>query len=287
METEWLLSQEFLKSHPRDGAIILERLSLKEAAGLLEKTPADTAASVLQQMAPLSASECLAHLTADKATQVLSALPIEITAALLRRLDIGVRDRLLAHAPKEFAAPVRRVLLYPEGTAGALMDPQALALPEDLAMSEALARIRRSPQNILYYLYIVDREGRLVGVMNLRELMLAAPKTLLSAAMRRNVARISAPADVTSIVVHPGWRDFHALPVVDVNDAFVGVIRYETLRKLEDAAGAQPANQAISTVLNLGELCWIGFAGMLTGLAATVSPGARLDDRESDDGSKR
>jgi magnesium transporter len=267
--------------------MIIERFSLKEAAGLLEKTPPKAAATVLQHMAPLSACECLAHLAADKIAPILGALPIEVTAALLRRIDIDFRDRLLAQAPPELAVPVRRLILYPEQTAGALMDPRALALPEDLSMNEALARIRRAPQNVLYYLYVVDREGRLVGVLNLRELMLAAPKTPLSSAMRRNIARLRALADLASIVAHPGWRDFHALPVIDAHEAFVGVIRYETLRRLEDAAGQQPANQAVSAVLNFGELCWIGFAGVLAGLATTVSSQAPVDNKEIGDGSKR
>jgi magnesium transporter len=286
METEWLLCQEFLKSHPCDAAMILERLALEDAAGLLEKTPPEAAASILQHMAPLTASGCLARLAPDKATPVLSALAVEFTAALLRRLDPDVQDRLLARAPGELTVPLRRLLLYPEGTAGALMDPRALALTEDLASSEALARIRRAPRNVLYYLYIVDREGRLVGVMNLRELMLAPPKNLLSSTMQRNVARLLARANLTAVVAHPGWREFHAMPVVDDGERFVGVMRYETLRRLE-GSGQRPPNPAVSTVLNLGELCWIGFAGMLAGLTTTISPSQRAGNEENDDGPKR
>ena len=158
------------------------------------------------------------------------------------------------------------------------MDPRALALPDDLAISEALKRVRRSPQNVLYYMYVVDRDQRLVGVLNLRELMLASPKTTLSSAMQPNVARLPALADLMAIVAHPGWRDFHALPVVDAGDTFIGVIRYETLRRLEDETGAPPYNQAVATVLSLGELCWIGFAGMLAGLAATLSTKVGLEE---------
>jgi Mg/Co/Ni transporter MgtE len=167
------------------------------------------------------------------------------------------------------------------------MDPQALALPEDLAASEALARIRRAPRNALYYLYVVDRDGHLVGVINLRELMLAAPETLLSATMARNVACLSARADLVVIVAHPGWRHFHALPVVESDETFVGVIRYETLRRLEDAANRQPASEAASTVANLGELCWIGFGGILAGLAGAISPRAGVGQKGGNDGSER
>jgi len=286
METDWLLSQAFLEFHPRESAVILERLPVGEAAAFLEQTPARLAAGVLQQMAPLSASGCLAHLAPAPAVAVLTALPLNAAAGLLRRLNVDLRDRTLVHAPAGFAISVQRLLQYPEGTAGALMEPRALALSSDLRVSEARTRVRRALHSLLYYVYVVDREQRLIGVLNLRELMLAAPKTMLSSAMRPHVVRLSVREDLTSILTHPGWRDFHVLPVVDDSGTFVGVIRHGTLPRLEDAAG-KPASQAISTMLSLGELCWIGLTGVLAGVATTILPQVALKNKENDDGSKR
>jgi magnesium transporter len=282
METDWLLAQRFLESHPRDGALILDRLPTGQAATLLEKTPPQIAATVLQQMEPLSAAGCLARLAPERAALVLIVFPLDRAAGLLRRLEVGTCDRILAHAPPDHSLPLRRLLQYPEGTAGALMDPRAMALPGELSVSEALTRVRRSPENVLYYIYVVERDQRLAGVLNLRELMLASPKTMLASAMHRRVARLPARADLTSIVAHPGWRDFHALPVVDDSGAFVGVIRYETLRRLEeDATGGRPGNPAVSTMMSLGELCWIGFTGMLAGFATVFVK----EQKETDHGS--
>ncbi|HSE87195.1 MAG TPA: CBS domain-containing protein [Candidatus Binatia bacterium] len=286
METDWLLSQAFLESHPRDGAVILERLPAEEAAAFLEKTPPELAARVFEPMAPLAATGCLARLSPQCAVAILTALPLNAAAGLLRRLDASVRERTLAYAPADLSMSLRRLLHYPERTAGALMEPEALALPGDIRIGEARARVRHAPHSLLSYLYVVDREQRLIGVLTLRELMLASPKTMLSSVMRSPVLRLPAHADFAAMAAHPGWRDFHVLPVVDESGAFVGVIRYEKLRGLEDTA-SNPASQAISTMLSLGELYWIGLTGMLAGVAATILPQVVQEDKDSDDGSKR
>jgi magnesium transporter len=192
------------------------------------------------------------------------------------------RDRVVAELSSDASVPLRRILRYPQGTAGALMDPQVLSLPGHLPVAEALARVQRSPEHTLYYLYVVDRDQKLVGVLNLRELMLAPSSERLSSIMRADVARLSADSDLDSILAHPAWLEVHALPVIDEAGTFLGVVRYKTLRRLErEAAGKPSPDQALSTLLNLGELCWIGFAGMLAGFAATLFPEVVQRDKES------
>ena len=219
-------------------------------------------------------AECIFLLSAQRFSQLIAALPVDCGARLLRRLEAKRREHLLEQTPADTAALLRRILRYPEESAGALMDPRALALPEDITAAEALARIRRSPRHALYYLYITNREQKLVGVLNLRELMLAAPRELLSAAMRRDLTTLTALMGSTAIIDHPGWRNVHALPVVDDSGIFLGVVRYETLRQLEDSnKPSQRGVNALSTVLSLGELCWVGLAGVLTDL--TTAAGAK------------
>lgn len=271
METEHLLSQIFLEAHPLDAAVIMERLPAEEAAALFEKVPARIAASVLVRMTSSIAADCLIQVTPDRYALIATALPLDTTAALLRLLDSEQQDRLLAGTPPDISFLLRRLLHYPEGTAGALMDPRVPAFPEDMTVGETLARVRRAPRHAHYYLYVTDRQQRFVGVLNLRELILASSKDLLASVMKSDVAKISAHADRISIVSHPAWRDFHALPVVDEQGIFLGVIRHETLRRIEEqSAVGRPGLGAFSTVLTLGELCWIGLTGVLADLADTI-----------------
>jgi magnesium transporter len=94
--------------------------------------------------------------------------------------------------------------------------------------------LRRSSQHALYYVYVVDREGRLIGVVNLRQLLLTSSKQSLQTLMRRPVYSLPPGADHAGIVAHPGWRELHALPVVDGSGRFLGVLRHETVRRLEE-----------------------------------------------------
>ena len=102
------------------------------------------------------------------------------------------------------------------------MDPKVLSVPETLTAAEALDHVRAAPHLAIYYLYIYDEGSRLSGVVNLRELMLADPRTPLTEMMATGVDRLAATADRKAILVHPGWTEYHALPVVDEGGRFVG-----------------------------------------------------------------
>jgi len=283
METYRLLANHFAADHPLDAARALEELAIGDASAYLDELPPRLAAEVLQKMASSNAAECIAQLSPPRFAQIIAALPLDSAAALLRRLEPERRAELLSRTPSNLSALLARLLHYPANSAGALMDPRALALPEDITATKALARVRRAPRHALYYIYMLDREQKLVGVMNLRELMLAPPKITLSVAMRREVATLPALAGHVTIVEHPGWRDVHALPVVDDAGIFLGVLRYETLRKLErDSESPTLAGGGLAAVLTIGELCWVGLAGVLSDLTASMVPRANtvMSDKE-------
>jgi magnesium transporter len=273
-ETEWCLTRAFLEAHPGDAAVLLERLPAAEAAPVLASIEPADAAEVLRRMAAPNGAECLRRMTPQQASPLLGVLPFDRAAALLRRVEPELRESFLAAAPPDVRRPLARLLEYPEGTAGALMDPQVLCCPEDILVGEALARARHTPAHFFDYLYVVDRVQKLVGVLNVRELMLAAPKATLGAVMHTDVARLPARADRAAILAHPGWRAVHALPVVDDAGLFIGAIRYLTLRRLEeDTLEAGDAERGLATLLSLSELCWIGLSGVLTGLATSFGTG--------------
>ncbi len=272
METDRLLAKNFAENHPADAARILEGHAPEEASVFLDQLPPRLAAKVLQKMVSANAAALFERLSQVRFNQIVAALPLDIAAAMLRRIEPARQAELLLRLPSDTGALLGRLLRYPENSAGALMDPQAIALPQDITALEAMARLRRAPRHALYYVYVINREQQLVGVMNLRELMLAAPKENLSVAMRREVTTLSALSGRMAIVEHPGWHDVHALPVVDDKEVFLGVLRYETLRKLErEAATPKSPTSGLGALLTLGELCWVGLAEVLTGLTSPVA----------------
>jgi magnesium transporter len=272
MTLERELARAFLEDHPSDAALALERLAVDRRAAVLRESPAESARAV-SQMVPAAATEALARLDAKDAAPVLEALPLDTAILMLRRLPAEVAARLVAGLAADTQELARRALRYPDGTAGALMDPAVLALPDDISVAEARTRLRRESTGLLYYLFVVDRAGRLVGVLDIAELMRARARDALRGAMHERVEHLPAWTPAAAVRTHPGWRIFHAMPVTDDGGRLVGAIRYQQLRRLEQEAEAGGGAGGTSvTVGALGELFHLGMAGFIEGVAAAAAP---------------
>lgn len=271
MIAEDRLARDFLESHPARAAMSLEQMQATQAAAVLSAVPARSAATVLREMTPPHAAGCIRHLAPEAAATIVSAMPMDDAAAAMRALDPELRARLLAALPADTSEPLARVLSYPEGTAGAVMDPSIFQLPDDAVVADARARLRRAARELLYYLYVVDRAHRLVGVLDIPELMLARPRDPVSAAMHRDVEHISAWMPVALVREHAGWHRYHALPVIDDERRLLGAIRYQTLRRLEREAADRTPDPSLLTARALGELFQLGTTGLVAGVAVTAS----------------
>jgi magnesium transporter len=276
------LSRAFVERHPIEAAGALEALGPAEGAALVRSLPPPVAAPSVGQMTPSAAAELL-RTAGEPAAAILGALDLDGAAAILRRMPAALVESLLASEPLAHRALLRRLVAFPADTAGALMDPLVLALADDIDVAEAMRRVDATPEHVIYYLYTIDRRRRLTGVLSLRELMLAPGDAPLRSIARREVAHVPAGVDRQAIVAHPGWGEFHALPVVDHDGTYLGAIRYETLRRLEmenRTAGQRPVAMAVS----LGQLYWTGLLGLLEGLASTAGRGAPRPGEEQPDG---
>jgi magnesium transporter len=261
-----------MESHPDQAALSLERMPPEEAAALLVETPVSIAAGVVVRMASYFGVACLRALPQEFAGEVIGVMPRDHSALFLRRMSPDDRRRLLDAAPPAVSRGLSLLLRFPEDTAGALMDPEVLSLPDDLGVGEAVERIRRSGARIFYYLYVVNRDRKLAGVINLRELIEAPEDALLDSVMHRHVARLSVHSDLVAMQAHPGWREYHALPVVDDGGVLLGVMRFKTLRAAGNEDAAAVAQDPMAASLALGELYWSTLGQLLQTLWPAVKP---------------
>lgn len=278
MRADLSVASRFVQDHPEEAAVVLEQLSFADAAALLAELDADQGARVVARLSAALAVDCLRSLPDRLVAAVLNEMPIDLGARILMRAGGETRESWLAGLSPERAEFLRRKLRYPPGTAGALVDPLVLALPEDLSVGEAQKQLRRSAERAYYYLYVVDRDQRLVGALDLRELMLAEPKDTLGTVMRRDVQTVTAHSDLAGVMVHPAWRDLDALPVVDAGGVFFGIIRHRMLRQITGPAGDQEGQAMVRTLVSLGELYWSGLSAFLAGVNA--APAAAPQGRE-------
>lgn len=271
MIAEDRLGRAFLELHPARAAMTLEQTSVPNAAAVLHAVPARAAARVVRDMTVPYAADCLGRLAPGDAAAIVAELTPDDVTGVVRAMEPGPREALLAALPTDVRDLIVRVLTYPEGTAGAVMDPSVFYLPDDVLVADARARLARSARELLYYLYVVDREHRLVGVLDIPELMLARARHPVSAAMHRDVNRLSVWLPVAQVREHPGWQSFHALPVVDEQERLLGAVRYQTLRRLEREASGRGSDPAQVTAGALAELFQLGTTGFVAGIAATAS----------------
>ena len=276
MTAESLLALAFLEGHGTLAARALERLPVADAAAVLEAIPPLTAVRALREMTRLHSATLLAGMPPERAAAILDAAPTDDACAVVRVLDSAEREPVLAALPAPTCAAIRRVLPFPDGTAGAELDPSIFHVADDVLVADVRTRLRQAARDLLYYVYIVSRDGRLVGVLDIPELMLASPRLPVSAAMHRNPEQLQAWMPVALVREHPGWHRFHAMPVVDEDGRLLGAIRYQTLRRLERDAVRIDDDPAHLTARALGELFRVGTAGLIAGVATAGT----TDERE-------
>ena len=250
-------------------------MSHREAALVLGDLAPAAAASLLHYLPSLSAALALEQLAAEDAAAILTAVRPDIAAAILRTTPSERRAAVVECFPERRQALIANLLIYAEDTAGALMDPEVLTAFEQEPVHQVLERLQRNPAHALYYLYVIAEDQRLVGVVNMRELMGARPNASLASVCTRRVASIAASATWQTVVEYPAWSSVHALPVVDRAGQFVGVLRYETARALERRqASAAQTDSGLQTASALGELFGLGLRGIFQWPASEVASGS-------------
>jgi magnesium transporter len=263
MELVSRLSTALLTEHPLDAAILLEDLAPAKAAAVLCEGPPDVAGVVVQHLSPLALVPVTNEIDAERLATILAHLDRDRLTGILRALPDDRRALVLDSLPAARARDQRALLKHPADSAGGLMDPEVAALPDDWSVENARKRVREEPARVRYNIYLVDRGGRLVGVINLRELMIADAKSTLREIMNPATHRVRASATAAEILAHPGWRTVHSLPVVDAGGVYLGAIRYRILRRLEGEARGRveqldPSTRALADLFSTGTQALFG-----------------------------
>ena len=264
------LIHRFIRGHVHQAARVLENRSLDELVPFFDRIPAELAASLFGTMEASTAAGCLERIHPHRAAGALALAPLERAALLLRRLNPGTREAVLQRLPPEPQGHLRLLLRCREDTAGALMEPRIYTLSAEVSVGEALARVRSNPERASHYLYVLERDQTLAGVLTLRKLLAAGEDTEVASLMQRDVVCLRMSDSLASVLVHPAWKEFHTLPVTDDKGRFAGVLRHKTLRQLADL-GQRPApiDQAGTA---LGELYRIGLSALVNSAIGSEGP---------------
>jgi len=211
---------------PADIADILEQLDVDEAGAMLGRLDTETAADTLNEVETPLQSELLSELDPEKASDLLEKLPPDDAADILAEIPREEAERLLNLMPANESRPIRELLRYGPETAGGIMTNEVLSLSQDLTVEEALAYLRQHSEHIemIYYLFVVDEEKHLVGVVSLRQLVVAEPTTRLKDLMDKDVIKVTTNTDQEEVARVIAKYDLLGVPVVDEENHLVGLV---------------------------------------------------------------
>lgn len=212
--------------HPADVADILEQLDVEEAGAMLDRLDTEMAADTLNEVEYPLQSELLSELDPERASDLLERLAPDDAADILADMPQAEAERLLSLMPINEAQPIRELLRYGAETAGGIMTTEVLALAQEAMVEEVLTQLRQNSNHLemIYYLYIVDEERHLKGVVSLRQLVTAEPTTHMQDLMDPDVIKVRVDTDQEEVARIIAKYDLLGVPVVDAENRLVGLI---------------------------------------------------------------
>ena len=243
--------------HPADQADILAELDDEERRALLDGLAPDQLASLLEHLTPTELDHVAPQLAVDEMAAALDEAPADAAADILHHLDDDDAQAVLE--AMDDSDQLTSLLLHEDESAGGIMSPQVAALRGQMTADNAIDYLRTLGRSAAepYYLYVLDADHHLEGVVGLRDLVVARPDRRMRELMNPDVISVDTQTDQEVVLQTLQHYNLRALPVVDADGRFAGVT---TADDLLDVA-QQEATEDMFRMVGLGAAEEIGGAG--------------------------
>jgi len=241
-----------LTRHPADQADLLEELDEDQLERLFNAFSHEQAADILE------------HLSEDVRARIIARIPASTLAPILDRVEDDVEADIVQDLPPEQVEKllplledrkvVEQLLTHEEDSAGGLMNPDILSLKRHWTVDQTIQFLRQQKPDSTqpYYLYVVDADGRLQGVVSLRDIVIAEPVTLLEDIMSTDVISVDARTDREVAAERMRHYNLLGLPVVDDEGRLLGVITADDVLDVQ----VEEATEDIYKMAGLGIKEW-------------------------------
>ncbi len=271
------------KSHPADVAPLFKDLEPAEVRLLFDVLfSTRKAAKTLKELSPDLLPDILASIDDDKVARVIARADPDDAVTFIAALPEDRREKVLAHVDPEQRAGIHKMISYPEGTVGRIMTTDLLTLSPDTTAQGAIDKIReRGELETFFYLYVVDEAEKLIGVVPIRNLVVAPPDRPLKDMMISDPIRAEVSVDQEEAARLVSKYDLLALPIVDHDGRLMGlitvddvidVIADETTEDMYKMAGVGIKERAFSPLREsvARRVPWLGFNMVWAFAAASV-----------------
>lgn len=251
-ETTEQLREELDSFHGADLADIFQELRPEERLECFKLLDIEKAADLMEYISPQMQVELLGDIDQELASKIITRLPHDAAADVLGDMEEDESENYLDKLPHKFSEEVRELLTYNEDTAGGIMNPVVLTVNSDMSVLDVLnhIRIKAEKDNMeLYYVYVVDKQNHLLGVVSLRKLLTSPINQKVEDIMISDIVKLHVD-DYSEFIIDEFMKyQYNALPVVDLYNRLKGMITWDDVHDLfeEETTEKIYASSGIST----------------------------------------
>ncbi len=225
--------------HPSDLADIIEEMGRSSRTTVFNSMDEEQAADVLEEMDPKLQVDVIESLSLAKAADLLEKMPADEAADIIDLLENDKAESLLNEMDKETSTEVRELLEYSNRLVGSIMSTDFMSFHENETVEQALATIREAKpeEPLLYNLFIVTHNGKLLATVSLRNLVVSEPSVILKDIMRKNPVSVEDNDKLDSLAEIVSKYNLLAVPVVNQYQMLEGMVVIDDI--IDDLLGAR------------------------------------------------
>ncbi len=242
-----MLRALFDDNHPADIAAIINDLPEESQIFAFKHMSDEIASEVLAEMHEEVREEILEHFNQERLVRIIDEMDTDEAADIISDLDEDVSRHVLEHIDHEDSVNLRQLLAYDEESAGGLMQTEIIAVNQDMRRDELIELIRENAEEVenIHYVFVVDGENRLIGVLDLVQLLLCAPRKQAKELMSPDVISTRVDTDQEEVASLFRKYDIYALPVVDAEDRLLGRITVDDIIDVIDEEASEDAYRMV------------------------------------------
>lgn len=223
--------EQLKRIHPEDLAEHLEHATIRNVIRSLKVMDEKMSARVIADLNVDYQREIFHRFSAEHSGQILSLIDSDEAVDVLLSLDRQRREEILEHIQKEKKQPILHLIHHAKTPIGHLLSTDCMVVPSNVTIKFVLEKVQKDSENFseLLYIYAVNKENQLVGVLNLHELLLKKPDELLYKIMNQNLilGRLTTPKEI--LLRRMVKYKIYAIPIVDDNRTLLGVISLQDI----------------------------------------------------------
>lgn len=236
---------------PYDLSEVVRQMDHQRSLELIPQLPVALAAEMMEHLEPEIQYQILHHLDPVITSPLLKQMSSDTVVDMLLAVHPLQAKRMLALLPEDYRVKINQLMNYPEDTAGSLMTVDYISARAYWSGEQAIQHIRKvgHEAEIVSYIYVTSQKGELVGIVSLKEIILASPDTLLKDLITTDVISVPAEMEQEEVATILSHYDFYAVPVVDQTNRIIGiitiddvvdVIQEEATEDVQKLGGSQP-----------------------------------------------